>query len=181
MKVVNRTIALAFLSGFATHAVGTVTPPENLAEQQVAAKLHYINQQEVTLVEEVIQRTENKEVKEFAQMLKQEHETADAKLKAVVEKLGLSLVEYVPQTEEEKAAFEACKAQVAKLKTLQGKEFDIEFLQIMITEHEQGISWLQTVAATVQAEECQSFLTELVTVFTKHATEAKKLLAQIQQ
>jgi putative membrane protein len=113
-----------------------------------------------------VQNAERQEVKEFAQMLIDEHTRATSQLITASEELGIQPVTDMAQSQQLKLNY---------LGTLQGAEFDAAFLKQQVLAHQEAISLFETASAMVQDQQLQAFIEETLPVLQEHLRMAQEL------
>lgn len=118
------------------------------------------------------QKSENKEVKAFAETMVRDHGAVNAKATALAKKLGV--------TPEESATSESLKsggdAEMAKLKALKGAEFDKAYVDNEVSYHEAVAEVLdKTLLPNTKNAELKSLLESARPIFVSHLEHARML------
>jgi len=151
--------------------------PAKLSEGDVAiiAHLHHVNQQEIDLGK-MAKKDATANVKNYADTLVNDHQSADKDLSALAKRHGLHTIPAdKPQTDAEKQEQKDATARVAHLKTIKGADFDREFLSLMVTDHDKAIAWIETSIGTASDPDLRALLTSFKPVLQRHADEARNL------
>ena len=144
-------------------------------EVKIVAHLHHVNQMEID-VGKIAQKNGTAHVKSYSDTLEKDHKSADADLTAFAKKHGLkTLPTEKPDTDAAKQEQKDMTAQVAHLKTLKGAEFDKEFLNMMVTGHEQEVARIETSINTTSDQDFQTFLKSVKPMLQRHEDTARDL------
>ncbi|WGQ10667.1 DUF4142 domain-containing protein [Pedobacter gandavensis] len=113
---------------------------------------------EVELANLAIKKTKEKSVKEFAQMMLKDHNMINQELSAIANQKGLKLPEALP----EKVA-----ADLVMLNTLADRAFDVQYMRMMINDHEQTIQ-LFTDGSHIADNQLRGFALKTLPTIQKH-------------
>jgi putative membrane protein len=156
----------------ARHAASGQGKVDKKLQEQIQ-KIHASNRAEVHMAQMGQQQATSPEVKQFAQQLEQDHQQLDTRLTQVAQSAGIAL--------EGKAADEAQKDADKHMKKLQGKtgrEFDEEFVSMMVKDHEKDIKAVEKAAKDAKKAnhaELASTLEQAKTGMQGHLATAKQL------
>lgn len=168
----------AFANEGAKEKLGFELPSEPKAFME---RLHHSNQQEIELGKLAQQKAENPQVKQFGQMLVQQHQQLDQQLTRVAQQQNLKLAEKPSNLKRaEKTLMEASKATKQKLQTLEGKAFDQAFLATMVSNHDLGIAKAEAgLKKYSNNSQLASLLRESTPKLMQHRDQAYQLLGQV--
>lgn len=121
---------------------------------------------ETKLADTVIDRSENPDVKQFAQTLKDDHTHCLNQLMAQAHKDKLSVVEGLDKDQKETAN---------QLDKLEGDAFDQAYLRGVIQRHEEGISCLEAQIKDGTSVNITAICNESLPKVKKHLAAARKL------
>jgi putative membrane protein len=142
---------------------------------KIIAHLHHVNQMEIDLGK-AGQRAGTSTVKNYAETLEQDHQSADKDLVSFAKQHKLTVIPVdKPDTDAGKQEQKEMTQKVTKLKGLKGAEFDKEFLTMMVTGHEKEISRLDMSITAASDPELQSMLKSVKPVLQRHADQARDL------
>lgn len=118
------------------------------------------------------EKSKNKEVKEFAETMVRDHTAVNAKATALAKKLNV--------TPEDSATSKSLKsggdAQLAKMKSLSGAEFDKAYVDNEVSYHETVMGALdKTLIPNAKNAELKSLLESARPIFVQHLNHAKEL------
>jgi len=144
-------------------------------EVKIIARLHHVNQMEIDLGK-IAQKNGTAHVKSYGDMVEKDHKSADADLTAFAKKRGLkSIPADKSDTDAERQDQKDMTAAVAHLKTLKGAEFDKEFLNMMVTGHEQAIARVDAALNATSDQDLQTLLKSVKPMLQRHLDEARDL------
>jgi putative membrane protein len=158
-------------TGARAAASGAAMTPE-----AVLADLHATNQLEIQAGQLAQAKGTSSEVKSFGKQLAADHSSADDKVMALAEKKNLNLRKEPSDPQEAKKDAQ----EIARLQKLSGAEFDRAFLTAMENGHQKTIAKLEKAKSTVQDQDIQKLVDELMPVLNKHratASEARQDLS----
>jgi len=114
-------------------------------------------------------KANDQRVKDFANMLVNDHTAADDQLKTLAESKGISLPGSPSAME---------MAEKAKLDLLSGDTYDKSFIQGQIKAHEQTIALFKREAASGQDAQAKAFASSTLPTLEKHLRQARSIAAQ---
>lgn len=119
-----------------------------------------------------VEKSQSKEVKEFAETMVRDHTAVNAKATALAKKLGVTPEE----SEISKSLKAAGEAQLTKLKALEGAEFDKAYVDNEVTYHETVIEAVgKTLIPNTKNPELKKLLETASPIFAAHLEHAKHL------
>ena len=113
-----------------------------------------------------LSKTENSEVKQFAQRMIDDHTKASDELKELAKNKGVTLPTEPDDEQKEKAA---------ELKELSGDEFDAEYMEAQINDHETVIDFFQDEADDGSDKDVVSFATKTLPTLKSHLEMAENI------
>lgn len=122
---------------------------------------------EVQLGKLAQQKASSQQVKDFGQLMVKNHTEAGTKLKSAVKTS-------IPATLEEKH-----KNKVDKLSDKTGKEFDKEYMDMMVKDHEDDIKEFEQAQANVTDPALKSWISSTLPVLKQHLQKAKSIQEQL--
>jgi len=147
----------------------TLTP----AERDIAMKIEQSHLGEVDLARTAKDRTANKDVKDYAEMLMKDHNKALTDISNMLKEQKAMPSSPVPKSGD-------AQAQMSKLQKLSGAEFDREFMSMMVQNHQKTLSDLNQSLTAVQNNDLKGYIKDLIPTVQKHldrALEIQKKLA----
>ena len=146
-------------------------------ELQILAHVHHADQMEVQAGKLAVEQGASQGVKEYGQMLIDDHGKNDREVLAFAQKEGLSLPAVQPMDQADKIDMKESSDAMAKLRQLHGAEFDKEFLRTMIAMHDKTIAKLDSSIAKATNPSLASMLRDMLPVLEKHRDKARALIA----
>jgi len=121
---------------------------------------------EVKLSELGVSKADSDKVRELAQMLVNDHTAANKELKAVAEKINVTLPETPDPKVEEK---------FRELGKKTGEEFDVAFLKEMAASHGKSIERYEAGKKIAKHPDVKAFIDRTLPVIKKHAAHIKEV------
>lgn len=130
-------------------------------DQNFLEKAAKANLEEIEISRVVIERTSNPKVREFAQMLVSDHESANDALTAIAADRGVSLP--------------AKDADANKWAKKDGKDFDRDYINKMVSSHEDAVKLFQKEATDGEDAESVAFARKILPKLQHHLEQANDL------
>ena len=146
---------------------GLTQPPENAIQDKdfVHSALEG-GMAEVQMGQLAAQKGSSDDVKQFGQKMVQDHTQMTDQVKQVAQQLGVS---------EPKGLSKKDKAEVAKLNTLSGPEFDKEYIAAMVKDHKKDLSDFRAEAQNTQNPNVKQLAQQGAQVIDQHLQMAEQL------
>lgn len=163
---------LALAIGFAAQAADKKSDDRKISGND----RHFITQAsedghaEVALGKLAQQNGANKAVKDFGQRMVADHGKANQELAGIATKLGVT----PPKQPGSKH-----KADMKKFSSLKGADFDREYAEHMVMDHEKAVALFEKEARNGDAAELKAFASKTLPVLQEHLKMAQALQAQI--
>ena len=164
-------IAAAMLAG-ATAAYAQA----GLNDLQIAHAAYTADVIDINYAKLALKKTNNPEVKRFAQLMITDHTAVNEGAGALLKKLGVS----AQDNDFSKALNAGAAAQTAKMAKLEGKAFDREYARNELAYHKQvnsivGDTWIPA----VQNAEVKEFLSQALVTFRVHQDHADHMVSAL--
>jgi putative membrane protein len=177
MKLFAATSAIAILAALPVMAQGMVgaAPSPNAAasatsisqkDRQFITEAASGGMAEVKLGELAKQKASNTGVKDFGRHMVDDHQAADAKLKQVAGKLGVTLPSAIDAKDQ---------ATYDRLAKLNGAEFDRAYMQDMVADHRKDVADFQTESSAAQDPKLRDFVQKTTPTLQKHLAMAQQV------
>ena len=127
---------------------------------------------EVQLGQLVQQRAMRPEVKEFGQMIVRDHEKAGAELKQIASKHNVQI------GEGEKNEHNDLHERLSKLK---GAEFDREYIEAMVEEHEEAVNEVERQAENADNPEIRQWAQKTLPTLRQHLERAQQIQKNLEE
>jgi len=144
----------------------SVTP----AEQDFMMKAEQADLAEIEMARVALQKSDNNDVRDYANMIQKDHNGALKDLAALMQKKN------VPQV---KALDGAAKQQMNELDKLLGPEFDREFMNAMVSDHEKAVEMFQVQLTTVQNPDVKVYVEDLIPKLQMHLDKGHQLQSRL--
>jgi len=141
-------------------------------EQQIAMKIEESHIGEMDLSRLAKERASNKDVKDYADMLLDDHE------KALKDMNGILKDKRATDASAQQKPAEG-KAELDKLQGMSGVAFDTEYMNAMVADHQKTLNDLQANAATVQNPDLKDYINDLTKTVSKHLEKGQDLQAKM--
>lgn len=139
------------------------------AEKDFARESQKSHMMEVDLARLAMEKSRNDEVRDYAEMLVDDHGAA---LERITEFMEERKVQHVGDKSE-------AKKDVQMMSKLSGAAFDREFMQMMVENHTKAVEKFRNMSNTAQNAELKEYASDLLPKIEHHLEEAKKLAANI--
>jgi putative membrane protein len=157
-------------------------PPDSAGSYDVADKdlsvirqVHQANQKEIDMGQLAADKAKSSAVKSYARKLVDDHKTMDRKLMAYVEKKGLSSqLEQTATTADTTTRSDADMH--SRLQGETGSEFDRDFANTMVEEHDKAIQMVKGARDSVTDSQLRAMLDEALPKLEKHRKMAQDLI-----
>ncbi|MEY2466291.1 MAG: putative rane protein [Verrucomicrobiota bacterium] len=123
------------------------------------------NRAEIALAELAQQKSQNADIKQLAEQLRDDHRQADQKLQAIAQAHGVTLDQELGWTQ---------KHQQTKLEKLSGAEFDKAYATAMLKDHHDDIAKFQKASQDIQEADVKQFAQEILPKLQAHLQQAEK-------
>ena len=143
-----------------------VTP----AEQEFMIKAAQSNLAEIDMARIAKQKTQNDDVKDFANMIESDHTSALEDLADLMQNNGMS-----PSN----ALSPDAKADIEKITALSGDEMDREFVNAMVTDHQKAIGMFRDQLNIAQSPDVRKYAERVLAILEMHLEKAQKLQSKL--
>jgi putative membrane protein len=140
------------------------------ADRHFLDKAEQDNLQERELGRMVVQKTQNSDVRDYGQMLVDDHTKALKDLVDLMKDKGMAQPKGLPKVEHEA---------MAKLKGMSGAEFDREFVNMMVRDHQDAVKEFQHESNLAQDYDVKMYANHVLPVLQKHLQKAQELQGKI--
>lgn len=147
-------------------ALGTQVTANEFVEKAAADGM-----MEVRLGEMAQQRAQSEEVKQFGQMMVQDHSQANDRLKAIAQPMNLTVPAQLPADKQQT---------VDRLASLRGPEFDREYMRTMVDDHQKAVDLFQRAATSAIDPQLQSFAQSTLPTLQQHLDRAQQISGTLQ-
>lgn len=162
---------------------GTAPTAGAEGDAQVVSKIHQANQKEIEMAQMALDKAESPRVKSYARKLLNDHQAADKKLMTYAEKKSLDMSKADQKTAMGTSGGTATPAPGsadtgdahARLQNATGKDFDREFVNMMVDEHDKAIDLVKSAHDSVTDKQLRSQLGAMLPKLEQHRKMARDL------
>jgi putative membrane protein len=144
------------------------------ANQQAADLMNTINKSEISTAKMMAGHTQNAQVKDFADMLANDHQQAQTRLESTASASNINLREGPMMMRHDRATEE-------HLKAMTPAAADRAFAADQVREHEHAIAQLKKLEPQVTDPQLKTEIKDYLPVLRKHLAEAKKLEGELRK
>src|ERR1051326_9247 len=125
---------------------------------------------EIDLARIVMQKSQNSDVKDFANMIEKDHTEALEDLTDLMKSKGMSQPNLLsPDT----------KTDIEKMTALSGAEMDREFVNTMVADHQKAIGMFRDQANIAQSPDVKKYVEDQLPKLEMHLEKAQKLQSKL--
>jgi putative membrane protein len=121
---------------------------------------------EVQLAQLTLQKSDNQQVKQFAQRMIDDHTKLNDQMKPVAQQLGVSVPDQISKGD---------RKTIAKLQALSGSAYDQAYIKDMVKDHKQDLSEFQMEASSGQDQTVKDAANQGSKVIAQHLQMAQQL------
>jgi putative membrane protein len=145
-------------------------PDATPAEQDFMIKAAQANLAEVDLARIVMQKTQNSDVKDFANMIQSDHTDAYEDLTDLMRNKGMSPPDVLSPD---------AKSDIEKIGALLGPELDREFVNTMVADHQKALEMFRDQVNIAKSPEVRKYAERLIPTLEMHLEKAQKLQSKL--
>jgi putative membrane protein len=124
------------------------------------------NQAEIAFAEAATQKSQNEEVKKFAEEIRKDHTDANQKLKPLAQKEGVAVNQPLDEKHQKK---------LTELQQASGADFDQQFAKGMLKGHAKEVGRYQRASTQLQDPELKQFVQETLPTLRQHLQHAQEM------
>jgi putative membrane protein len=128
------------------------------------------NAAELKLADMALQKSQNQDIRRYAQMLKDDHSKAGDELK------NIARTENVPLSEEPNAAQ---KQTADRFASLSGESFDREWINAMVDDHQKTIAKFETESRSGKDAQVKSWAAKTLPTLREHLQHARDIQSRL--
>jgi putative membrane protein len=140
------------------------------AEQEFMIKAALSNLSEIDMAQIAMQKTQNSDVKDFANMIVSDHTSALEDLSDLMQNNGMSPSNVLSPE---------AKADIEKLTALSGNEMNREFVNNMVADHQKVIGMFRDLVNIAQNPDVRKYAEGLLPKLEMHLEKAQKLQSKL--
>lgn len=139
---------------------------EQFQKTAALGQIHHMNQKEIQLSKMAQEKAQSKQVKDFAQHVITDHQSADRKVTDMAESQNVKLPDF------QLAGYE--KAISDQLDKMKGSQFDQAFLKQMDLEHKMAVQELELVRSSAKDPQITSLIDGILPTIREHQKSAAR-------
>ena len=148
----------------------TQQPAATPAEQDFMIKAAQANLADIDMARLVMQKSQNEDVKDFANMIQKDHTDALEDLTDLMRDKQMSPPNTLsPET----------RADIEKMTALSGPELNREFANAMVTDHEKALEMFRDRATIAQDPDVRKYAEDLIPKLQMHLEKAQQLQSKL--
>jgi putative membrane protein len=136
----------------------------NDAEKNFVMDAEKDNIKERNLGRVVVEKSQNKDVRDYAQTLVDDHTKALRDLVSLMDKKGMEQPKGLPEVKHEAES---------RLKGMSGPAFEREFIKLMIADHDKAITLFRQEARMADDKDLKDYVLDTIPVLEKHLRKAE--------
>jgi putative membrane protein len=148
------------------NAPPSVTP----AEQDFMMKATQANMGEIELARVALQKSENKDVKAYANMIERDHKDALGDLTDLMKDKNVR---------QPKTVAAETQQDISRMNSLTGSEFDREFVNKMVSDHQKAVEMFREHQGIAQNPDVKKYVNDVVPKLEMHLDKAQQLQAKL--
>ena len=145
-------------------------PNATPAEQDFMMKATQAHLSDMDMARLAMQKSENSDVRDFANMIQRDHTNAVEDLTDLMKDKNVSQ----PSTLTPEA-----KLDIEKMTGLSGAEFDREFVNMMVSDHQKAVEMFRDIASIAQNPDIKKYAEDLLPKLEMHLEKAQKLQSKL--
>jgi putative membrane protein len=176
--VVSLTLTLAAASGLTAcnRENGVEAAREDRAaslsqsEQDFLTEAAQADLAEMDMAQIALQNSATGDVRDFANMIKSDHTIALEDLTELMKGKNVSQPKSIPARTQQ---------DIGRMKTLTGGEFDREFVNMIVSEHQKAIEMFRDQQSTAQNEDVKKYVEDTLPILEMHLEKAQRLQTKL--
>ena len=145
-------------------------PSGSPAEQDFLMKAAQANMSEIDIARFAMQKSQNPDVKDYANMIQSDHTSALEDLTDLMKDRGISMPRTLnPET----------KMNIEKMTALSGADFDREFANMMVADHQKVIEMFRDEANIVENPDVLKYAEDMLPKLEMHLEKGQRLQSRL--
>jgi putative membrane protein len=145
-------------------------PSVSLAEQDFTMKAMQGHLAEINTARIALQKTDNTDVADFAHMIQSDHNGALKDLSDLMKDKNVPQARtLVPEVQED----------ISRMNNLTGPEFDREFVNMMVSDHQKAVEMFRDQEAIAQNSDVKDYVEDWLPKLEMHLDKAKQLQSKL--
>jgi putative membrane protein len=145
-------------------------PSVSPAEQDFMMKATQADVAEIDMARLALEKSANRDIKDYATMIESDHNKALEDLTDLMKDTNVSQQRTMPADAQQ---------EFNRLNDLTGAEFDREFVNTMVMDHQKAIAMFQNQRATVQNPDVKKYVDDTLPTLQTHLEKAQQLQSRL--
>jgi putative membrane protein len=145
-------------------------PDATPAEQDFMMKAAQMHLAEIDMARIAMQKSQNPDVRDFANMIQSDHTEALEDLTDMMRDKGMSRANVLGPD---------AKTDIEKMTALSGPEMDREFVNTMVADHQKALEMFRDHANIAQSPDVRKYAEDLIPKLEMHLEKAQKLQSKL--
>jgi putative membrane protein len=152
------------------HAAGETQPDGTPAEQDFMMKASQANLAEIDMARIALEKTDNSDVRDYANMIQSDHTSALKDLADLMKDKNVSQPRTLaPETQQD----------ISRMSNLTGPEFDREFMNMMVSDHQKAVEMFRDQQTIAQNADVKDYVEDLLPKLEMHLDKAQRLQSKL--
>jgi putative membrane protein len=140
------------------------------SEQDFMTEAAQADLAEIDMAQIALQNSATGEVRDFANMIKSDHTSALGDLAELMKGKNVPQPKSVPARTQQ---------DIGRMKTLTGGEFDREFVNMIVSEHQKAVEMFRDQQSTAQNEDVKKYVEDTLPILEMHLEKAQRLQTKL--
>ena len=125
---------------------------------------------EIDMAQIALQNSGNGDVKDFANMIKSDHTSSLEDVMELMKDRNLQQPKSIPAE---------LQRDITRMKSLTGGEFDREFINMAVSEHQKAVEMFRDQQSTAQNEDVKKYVEDTLPILEMHLEKAQRLQTKL--
>jgi putative membrane protein len=152
-------------------SVTSVSDVEKLSPEEFAKHMYEGDMMEAKLGQIAEKKTTNKNVKQFGQMMEEDHSSNKQKLQKLASEKNIKLPKDLSMDKQEK---------IKKLEMKSGAEFDKAYMDMMVKDHKKDVAYLNNAIKELQDQDFIQYAKNTLETIKMHEKKAEEVYQMLE-
>jgi putative membrane protein len=145
-------------------------PAVSTADQNFMIKATQANLSEIDAARLAMQKSDNSDVRDYAHMIQSEHTNALDNLTNLMKDTGVAPPRAIPPE---------AQGDIDKMRELSGPDFDREFINMMVADHQKAVTMFREEIGTAQNSDVKKYAEDVLPKLEMHLEKAQHLQSNL--
>jgi putative membrane protein len=145
-------------------------PTITRADQSFMMKAAQSDSAQMGMSRMALEKSANSDVKDFAHMIEMDHKAALENLKDLMSKSDVQVLKGLPSE---------LQHDIDRMSSLTGSEFDREFINMMVSDHQKAIEMFNDEESSTQDPDMKMYVENTLPILEMHLDKARQLQAKL--